>query len=197
MPFHSTGRVQYRSPGDHPQPPHRTTSARLSTLTSDDLKRLLAYWSTKCDGRAAPRRGDIDPLEVPDLLPILHLIDVLHDPLRFRHRLVGTAVTQALGRDVTGKFVGPDLYGPATQEVVDSLTRLTTEIRPFRRLSRLTWHNQEWRILETLELPLVDDDGRVSMILRGVTITYTADDLEGRLSYEPLDVPVELDAAPA
>ena len=35
------------------------------------------------------------------------------------------------------------------------------------------------------------------MILRGLTVTYTADDLPGRLSFEPLDVRVELGAAPA
>ncbi|MGH6959636.1 MAG: hypothetical protein ACREE7_04055 [Dongiaceae bacterium] len=40
-----------------------------------------------------PRRADIDPLEIPRRnLPDLMLIDVLHDPERYRYRLVGTRV---------------------------------------------------------------------------------------------------------
>jgi hypothetical protein len=160
----------------------------LPTLSDTNLKRLLAYWTTKRGIQLAPHRSDLDPLEIPSLLPIINLIDVLYEPLRFRHRLVGTAVTHALGRDATGRFVEGDLYGPATQEVFDTLVRITVEKRPFRRHSRLTWNGQKWLVMEAIELPLIDDDERVSMILRGSSFSYTDDSLIGRLSYEPLEL---------
>ena len=94
-----------------------------------------------------------------------------------------------MGRDVTGRFVGEDLYGPATQEIFDSFARLTAEIRPFRRHSRLSWNGQQWLILEALELPLVGDDGTVEMILRGNSFSYTAEEPPVRLSYEPVELP--------
>lgn len=157
-------------------------------LTDPRLHRLLAYWSSRRGSRPAPRRADIDPLDIPDLLPILNLLDVLHDPLRFRHRLVGTDVVQALGRDSTGRFVGEGLYGPAAQEVFDTLARLVEEVRPFRRHARLSWNGQEWLILEALELPLVGNDGRVDMILRGNCFSLAGATPDKRLSFEPLEL---------
>lgn len=159
----------------------------MSGLIDPRLVRLLGYWVERRGVRTAPRRADIDPLDIPDLLPILNLLDVLHDPLRFRHRLVGTEVVQALGRDATGRFVGEGLYGSAAQEVFDSLARLTREVRPFRRHSRLSWNGQEWLLLEALELPLLGDDGRVAMILRGNCFSLMAEAPAERLSFEPLD----------
>jgi len=164
----------------------------VSVLIDPRLQRLLAYWYTKRGDRRAPRRADIDPLDIPDLLPILNLLEVHRNPLRFLHRLVGTEVVEALGRDATGHEVGAGLYGPAAQEIFDSLVRLATEIRPFRRLSRLSWNGQKWKILEALELPLVGNDGQVAMILRGNTFSYTAVEPTTRLSYEPIEA-----AAPA
>ncbi len=161
----------------------------MTALLDCRLQRLLEYWLARRDTRPAPRRVDVDPLEIPDLLPILNLLDVLRDPLRFRHRLVGTEVVEGMGRDVTGRFVDADLYGPATPEIFDSLALLTAEIRPFRRHSRLSWNGRQWLILEALELPLVNDDGAVEMILRGSSFSYTAEESRVRLSYEPVGLP--------
>ena len=44
------------------------------------LVEFLEYWRGKCDGRAMPARADIDPLEIPRLLPYVYLVDVLDDP---------------------------------------------------------------------------------------------------------------------
>jgi len=52
------------------------------------LGRLYAYWLSKRLEGGPPRRRDLDPIEIPDLLPILHLIDVLWEPLRFRRIVI-------------------------------------------------------------------------------------------------------------
>ncbi|MGE4220274.1 MAG: PAS domain-containing protein [Alphaproteobacteria bacterium] len=138
------------------------------------LGRLYAYWRSKQSDGRPPRRRDLDPIEIPDLLPILHLIDVLWDPLRFRHRLVGTDVVRHMARDVTGLMVDESLYGPATDEIFESLRKLATECRPYRRQARLDWHGRQWLAVESVELPLTGDAGEVSMILRGTSFTPMA-----------------------
>ena len=63
------------------------------------------YWRSKCvDGRL-PERHDIDPLEIPELLPGIILMDVARDGqrLRFRIRLAGTMVCSVHHRDITGE----------------------------------------------------------------------------------------------
>ncbi len=138
------------------------------------LGRLYAYWRSKRTEGGPPRRRDLDPIEIPDLLPILHLIDVLWEPLRFRHRLVGTEVVRYMARDVTGRMVDESLYGPATDEIFDSLAMLVAECRPYRRQSRLDWHDRHWLAMESVELPLMGDAGEVVMILRGSSFTPLA-----------------------
>lgn len=133
------------------------------------LARLLDYWRGKRGNRPAPARRNIRPMELGPLIPIVHLIDVHQDPLGFCHRLVGAEIVDRVGRDVTGKWVDEALYGPATTEIFDGLAAVAWEIRPYRRLARLDWHDRPWLAMESLEMPLLDEDGRVNMILRGAS----------------------------
>lgn len=61
------------------------------------------YWRSKCAGKPMPARADIRPEEIKALLPHVVLLDVRHDPLDFRYRLIGTAVATKLFRDYTGE----------------------------------------------------------------------------------------------
>lgn len=54
------------------------------------LHQLHAYWKSRCRDRQMPSRSDIDPIDVPTLLPCIFLVDVLNDPRDFRFRLAGT-----------------------------------------------------------------------------------------------------------
>lgn len=160
----------------------------MPRLLDGRLTRLHRYWSAKRGDRPAPRRCDIDPpLEIPDLLPILTLIEVLRDPLRFRFRLVGTAVVAAVGRDITGRFTDESLYGADAPAIIATYRRMVEDVRPFRRRSRLAWNGTEWQVLEAIELPLIDDDGRVCMILGGNGFTMSSDTGGPARIHEPFD----------
>ena len=57
------------------------------------VQEALAYWESKRSGRRMPARRDFDPVfEVPRLLPWIVLVDVLHEPLDFRFRLIGSGI---------------------------------------------------------------------------------------------------------
>jgi hypothetical protein len=50
-----------------------------------------------------PPASNLDPLQLPfDLLSNLMLVDVLHNPRRYRYRLLGIQVAAAAGEDRTG-----------------------------------------------------------------------------------------------
>src|SRR5690348_17873717 len=67
-----------------------------AALARDEvLSGLLAYWRGKLRGRAMPRRADIDPAEIPRLLPHLQLVERIDG--RYRYRLAGTAIVAAYG----------------------------------------------------------------------------------------------------
>ncbi len=57
-----------------------------------------------------PARSDIDPAEIPILLPHVIIVDKLFGELRYR--IMGSGVAQQLGRDLTGRAVGSYLSEP-------------------------------------------------------------------------------------
>ena len=67
--------------------------------------------------------------------------------------------------------------------------QLAREVRPFRRRTRLYWHRRDWLTTETVELPLVDDQGRTAMILRGATFSALTRDFPEEMEFEPLAPP--------
>jgi hypothetical protein len=135
-------------------------------FTSPELNEIHAYWLAKRGQRRMPARQDIEPTEIPRLLRNVMLIDVFHDPVRFRYRLIGTNVADATGENRTGKcFDTMDFFAAnpiveeqyataaATGEPVHSL-------EPFYRLDTGTRYD-----VERLLLPLSSDGVTVDMIL--------------------------------
>ncbi|MBL9034620.1 MAG: PAS domain-containing protein [Rhodospirillaceae bacterium] len=99
----------------------------LEDISSTRVRRLGEYWSSKRrPGQLFPFRQDIDAMELRDLLPLISISDVEHNPLRFRYRLVGTRVVEYNQQEFTGKYLGEVgwvdehlLLGAYTKAVVD------------------------------------------------------------------------------
>jgi hypothetical protein len=57
------------------------------------------YWRSLYVDVRLSARADIDPLDIPLLLPQIILIDVDRDVWNFRFRLIGTAIFHHLSKD--------------------------------------------------------------------------------------------------
>ncbi|NKB57099.1 MAG: PAS domain-containing protein [Alphaproteobacteria bacterium] len=68
------------------------------------VRAIYDYWCAIRPGARLPTRADMDPVDIPALLPHVWMADVEHSPFRFRFRLVGSAIVRGLGRDVTGRY---------------------------------------------------------------------------------------------
>jgi hypothetical protein len=79
-------------------------SPGMDDITSQRIRRLLAYWQEKCAGRTMPARDDIDPGDIRDLLPNIVMVDI-EQPFRVRYRLVGTRVADFNRIDFTGRYL--------------------------------------------------------------------------------------------
>jgi hypothetical protein len=91
------------------------------------LTMFYRYWETQRGSRAMPRRSDIDPADIPALLPHLQLVDVT-DEGRFRFRLVGTAIVTAFGGELTGRYFD-EVMTPARLAVAVGHYRLVCQSR--------------------------------------------------------------------
>jgi hypothetical protein len=132
------------------------------------LRELVSYWDKKRGARFAPRRADIDPIEIPSHLSHIHMMDVLDGGTDFRYRLVGTAIVEGLGRDNTGKRLS-ELYGDRPEVLRRFVARfalVVNEKRPVFSRGHIWWlPDRSYRRYAGGSVPLSDDGLTVNMIL--------------------------------
>ncbi len=145
---------------------------------SEALRPLLRYWIAACGDKRMPARADIDPVEMPiKLLPNVVLVDVVPDPLRFRFRVMGTAVARMLDEDWTGYFVDeiPNIHESVQRQYVESAKNRypTVTMNEYDRYDPGLMQHKLLRY-ECLLLPLSENGATVSMLLGGTVERPTA-----------------------
>lgn len=126
------------------------------------------YWQGKRGGRTFPARADIDPVDLAPHLGCIVLIDVEQSPLRLRYRLVGTRITQAMGRDSTGRYYD-EIYPPEIlQGIYQSFRWMIDHRRPLRTHGEAFYPDRGFYEYETLNLPLAANGEDIDMVLGGL-----------------------------
>lgn len=137
------------------------------------LRSLFDYWQSKMRGRQMPDRADIDPIEIPKLLPNIVLIDILPDrPDCFRYRLVGTEIVRVFGREMTGRTTD-DIPDPKLKKLaVESFLACRDAAVPMGQEWRRPWTGvQDY---ERILLPLTQGANEVAIIVLGIDILADA-----------------------
>jgi hypothetical protein len=167
----------------------KATRVAFPSFGDPVLGDIYRYWlSKRRDGRP-PRRADITAAELGPPIRNLNLIDVLRQPgkpLCFRHRLVGTGITDWLSHDPTGRMVDEALYGAEAAKIAASLARIVETAQPFHRMARLDRHSRKFALTESVEMPLSGEADDVAMILRGVSYRHVTAAAEVELYFRPI-----------
>lgn len=132
------------------------------------LLELHRYWDSKRNGRRFPSRRDIDPAEIPRYLGNVFLIDVSHEPLRLRYRLLGTRITDVMRRDSTGKFYD-EIYAPDLLEAIyRSFHWMFENGQPLRTHGENYYPDRNFYTYEALNLPLSANSETIDMVFGGL-----------------------------
>ena len=137
--------------------------------SSRTLNELLDYWASLCRGEAFPRREDLDPVDIPQLLPAVFLVQVPKAETEdYVFRLAGEEVCAVHGQPLRGKTVA-HIMCPETADVVRAqYTEMAKDPRPrFIRFRMPTGQGRYWDYERAL-LPCCDDTGQVTVLLGGV-----------------------------
>jgi len=148
------------------EPPRPQPS--LAALDSPLVAALATYWEGRCDGRPFPARGEIDPLDIPALLPDLVLLDVLPPPDSYRVRLFGTRLAAANSSDLTGRLLEDCGLGEGYVAFRGQLDRVRDTQIPVFFESAFLWRRQRYRGFRMGVFPLGAAPGRVDILLGGV-----------------------------
>lgn len=135
------------------------------------LRDALALWQSKCVNHAFPARADFSVEDLAPFMGHIILIDVERDPRRYRFRLIGSYITQMLGRDSTGRYMD-DVYGAAAFENATRSNDYILEHRqPVRGFGNVSHANKGHIDIEVLDAPLSADGQTIDMIFKVVVQT--------------------------
>jgi len=130
------------------------------------FRRLGGYLAAKAPPGKLPGRRHVDPLEIPDLLPYVMLVDVVRapdQPPRYRIRLAGSEVVKIQGSDATGKFVEQVLtQGP---EIIAGYAEILANRQPQYRSGEVATAGRDHVFYERMAFPLAGDGETVDMLI--------------------------------
>lgn len=132
------------------------------------LQQLLHYWLGKRREGTIPSRKDIDPIEIPRLMPHVALVDILRNPLDYRYRLTGTHIVEMIGHDRTGQRMREFFTRPAIEATEHLLEQLVSTGEPLAFEGRLYWIEKDYLAFQSLILPLATDGREVDMAIMGL-----------------------------
>jgi hypothetical protein len=124
---------------------------------------LHGYWLAKRADRILPARRDIDPADIPLLLPYLKIVERTGD--RFRYRLVGSAIVRETGYDFTGSFVGSTVSASteAAAKLIAAYDRAFARRHPIFVTGMFHLPSGDAHNMSLLILPLSDDGLKANM----------------------------------
>ena len=137
----------------------------ISQVIEDpDLATLYAYWVARCGSRPMPCRADIDPRDIASVIPLVFIVDIC-EPLRFRFRLVGTAICDRWHEDLTGRWLDELCFDGELTTVLEQYASVARTGIP--RIDKEEFVNEESRYLhyQRLLLPLSEEGGMPNMLI--------------------------------
>jgi hypothetical protein len=129
-----------------------------------EIDALYRYWDEKRGSRRMPRRADLDPADLKVYLPSILLVDVVPDSRLYVYRLVGTREVKMRGNDPTGKPVMDNTFRDRAQ-ALRNYDHVVLSRAPHVDATPTTSVDREWLDMETIFLPLSEDDNEVDKIL--------------------------------
>ncbi len=147
--------------------PGRWAADELLAEPNPHIVRLSALWRTKAGSARFPSAGTIGPTELKAVLPDVHIYTVSPEAPRYRIRLIGTRMTEHMGRNLTGL---------AVDEIPsETLRRAITGILGAVEIARTTLHlmapraialpNGDHKALESLWIPCADDGETIDRVI--------------------------------
>ncbi len=129
------------------------------------LREFYEYWDAKRGSRAMPSRADMDPIDIPRLLPYVFLVDVLDEGADFRYRLVGGGIHTHVGSDLTGRRLSEVVENCSQEDLLDFYREVLHGRAPCRRrLAYTTPTARLTRYYDALVAPLSPDGEGVDML---------------------------------
>lgn len=145
-----------------------TAEVSRDTVANPQILALHRYWLEKKAAAALPAKRDFDPLDHPQALGTLMILERLDDG-DYLYRLHGLKAAEQFGRDLTGLRLR-DAAGPVAPFFAAKYDRCLELGRPLYVVHRPV-QMRTVAMLERLLMPFADDAGRPRFVV-AYTVPY-------------------------
>ena len=133
---------------------------------SQTTREFYAYWQSLVARRGSvPFRDDLDPAEIPRLLPQLFIVERVPVTGRYLFRLSGTGIRDIMGVENTNHFLDELLNGDDLRAVSQMFDDVLGQGACIRSIEGLTYCDRSFLRVEILRLPLRANDGERRLIM--------------------------------
>ncbi|HLW28644.1 MAG TPA: PAS domain-containing protein [Kiloniellales bacterium] len=130
----------------------------LSQITSPLVLQAHDYWQGKRRDGLLPSRANIDPAEIPRLLPNVLLSEISLSPFEVRYRLMGTEAAAMNNLDLTGKTLHFGIPTTRWQHYwAKAYLQSATEKEPVFGIDSYEYRDRGYLRFEWCLLPLASD----------------------------------------
>jgi hypothetical protein len=145
------------------------------SFQSPELREALVVWRAAAAGRPLPLRADVTPRAMIQFLPIVAIVDVIHegDRVRFRRRVTGTELAHTFGIDSPGTFLDETMTEPTLTRWEKTLNAVLRHKGPVRFSGIVEFGKKSYLQVESLLAPLGADPGAPEAILLVVKVEPT------------------------
>jgi hypothetical protein len=134
-------------------------------LIMREQRDLYGYWRSCAAGKPVASRYDIDPIDIPRLLPGLSLLDASEDMDALRYRLAGTRVREIYGTEITGRAVFDARFQHKQEYWRSVYGKVIMEQTPMQGAVRGPVAGREHLLLIWMRLPLSGLSGAIERVL--------------------------------
>ncbi len=139
---------------------------KLPSGCSEKVRRFIQYWRDLHQESALPGRQHIDPVDFPDLLPNIRLIDVIGNPPRFKVRLTGERINDHFGESYTGQYLDEAFDQFEGRASFRAFLATVESGKPYWNLGVCDLNpEKDFVAFERLAVPLASDGVNVDMLL--------------------------------
>lgn len=128
---------------------------------------VLKYWLGACPPRpdAIPSRADMKVTDLRSRMASIAIVEVMHDPIDYRYRLIGTHIREFMFNDYTGRLYS-ELHGKGRDsEIWGLLEKVRTSAKPIYTEIPYIGPKSDFMRASNLCLPLGSDHATVDKIM--------------------------------
>jgi len=139
------------------------------------LNAAYDYWRSKCNGREIPRRRDIEPTEIPRLLPNIQITELEEGGKRIRYRLAGSVIVDAYGSELKDKYFDQVFTGERLKFAEENYRVMCERKRPVLVVNRYHSARNAPLVCHRLIMPLSDDGKTVNQCLTAMSFEFPSE----------------------